>query len=356
MSCGGETGISGFSRNLTGSSGLELGTVSDGILEQISAITPIPDVAMDVAFEQREPKIKVFLSCNRLARFPRALLDIEHLTVLSLRNNRLDKIPPGISKLTNLATLNISQNKLRFLPAELLQLLQRGSKLRELLIQPNPFWVAGSNPESNLGGDKYERHTFGYRPDMMDRSDWTGLTTRLTGRTPVQFVDNAYRVHSRFAFPPFESSARATIELESFEELATPGGVRLRSEEVNYGGVKSLFELALHASISSGQADQIAVFLREEEGLPHLAPAVETALEIERGGGVRCSVCGKDTIVPLASWVEFRDIYPEAIVAGRTHVAIERRTVDVPFMRVGCSWKCIPVRVTPAILYSTGAE
>ncbi|KXX76688.1 CCR4-NOT transcription complex subunit 6-like-B [Madurella mycetomatis] len=331
-------------------SDLQLETVSDGVLEPISTISPIPNVAKDVAFEQRDPEIKVFLFLNRLRTFPVALLNIEHLTVLSLRGNRLVTIPPGIARLKNLVALNIAQNKLRFLPGELLELLQKGSKLCELQFQPNLFWVPGTSPPDNWGEAEYERRTFFSRPGIEIEGSWTGLTTKLKSRTPVQFIDDTYNAQSRFTFPPLESSPRAALELEPFRELAVPKGVKPRSKEVAAKGAKSLFELAIRAGVSAGQADRIASLLREE-GMPtHLAPAVEGAMEIHRSGGINCSVCGRETLVPLVRWIEFRQIGLTKVTGhGADEVSrfmglVGESEGPVPFMRVGCSWQCVPVR------------
>ncbi|KAK4117713.1 hypothetical protein N656DRAFT_794152 [Canariomyces notabilis] len=299
-------------------SGLQLEKISDGLIEPISNICPIPNVAKDVAFEQRDPQIKIFLSNNRLRTLPLALLNIEHLTVLSLRANQLTKLPPGIAKLRNLRTLNIAQNALRFLPAELLGLLQKGSKLTEMQFQPNPFWVPGPAPPQNIGGEEYLKRTFGPQPDVGFEASWAGLTTKLHSRTPVQFTDDTCELRSSFVLPVQTRSFRAAIELEPFQELATPTGFKTHaSAETNRAvrprGAKSLLELTLRACAASGQAEEIASWLREESWPAHLATFVEKANEFHQSGGGRCSVCGRDMVVPMTSWIEFRQI-------GRTTV------------------------------------
>ncbi|KAL2019592.1 hypothetical protein VTK56DRAFT_9489 [Thermocarpiscus australiensis] len=354
-------------------SDLRLGSISEDALARISDISPIPNVTKDVAFEQRDPKIKVFLSNNYLRAFPVALLNVEHLTVLSLRGNCLVKIPPSIAELQNLETLSIAQNSLHYLPAELLKLLRKGSKLRDLHFQPNPFWVPRATSADNWGAEEYESRTFGHRPDIKIDSCWTGLTTQLRARTPVQFIDGAHRVYSRFSLPPTNSFLFAchttTLEVEPFRELATPkelaSEVRFHadtSKVINPKGAKSLFELALRACVTSSQADRIPAWLREDEGWPaHFAPAVERALDIHRSGGLRCSVCGRETLVPLAQWIEFRQI-------GRTTVSItpEGNEVQkftglggesegpVPFLNVGCSWRCMPAKVEAPMVKEGG--
>lgn len=353
--------------------GLE--SISDGLLDLVSDIAPIPNVAKDVAFEQRDPQIKVFLSNNCLRSFPAALFNVEHLTVLSLRANRLTRIPPAIAKLRNLEALNIAQNSLRFLPGELLDLLQQGSKLRTLNFQPNRFWQPDVSSLNSEGAEEYARLTFGAQPDAKLESDWCGLTTKLHSRTPVHFLDGAQKSYSAFTLPPpdVRNLNDTPLELEPFTSLATPKELapELRSHTdaskvINPRGAKSLFELALRACAASAEADRIPSWLREDEGWPaHFAPAVERAVGIRREGGARCSVCGRDTLMPLAQWVEFRQIGYTAVSLDESGQQQESRFtglgdvgegLPVPFLRVGCSWKCVPVRVERRVVEEGGEE
>ncbi|KAK4125280.1 hypothetical protein N657DRAFT_644135 [Parathielavia appendiculata] len=350
-------------------SGLNLESISDALLNTISEITPIPSVAKDVAFEQRDPQIKVFLSNNRLRTFPIALLNIEHLTVLTLRGNRLVKLPPAISKLRNLQTLNIAQNYLRFLPGELLDLLEPGSKLITFNCEPNRFWHPATASGNEQGAEKYETLTFAPCTETMTiGSTWKGLTTKLQSRTPVHFIDSAGKTYSHFTLPDPGSklSNVHVLELEPFTSLTTPKELapELRSHSatskvVNPRGAKSLFEMALRACATSAEADTIPSWLREDEGWPrHFAPAVENATQLHRQGGVTCSVCGRETLMPLAQWIEFRYVRRTS-VEQRAEGRLVRETIGleetsgempVPFLRVGCSWRCVPAKVELAAL------
>ncbi|KAL2263416.1 hypothetical protein VTK26DRAFT_6877 [Humicola hyalothermophila] len=345
-------------------SSLRLQHVSEGLLESVADIVPIPLVTKDVAFEQRDPKIKVFLSNNLLRAFPVDLLNVEHLTVLSLRANRIVKIPPGIAKLKNLETLNLAQNLIRYLPAEMLELFQKGTKLRNFHFQPNAFWV----PRDDVLVDTYSRteyeiRTFGPRPEVTLDPNWSGLTARLESRTPVHFLDSTLKAHSDFVLPTHDPAAQGhlALELEPFTELATPRQLacELRnnadtSKVVNPRGAKSLLELALAKCAASGEAGWIVSELRQgsDGHFPdYLAPAIERAAEIRRGKGQRCSVCGRDTVMPLAQWIEFRSIGRMQLVedAQRIQGSWARLGRDgdkpLPFLRVGCSWTCVPVKV-----------
>lgn len=338
--------------------------ISEGLLDPISDIAPIPTVAKDVAFEQRDPQIKVFLSNNRIRSFPVSLFNVEHLTVLSLRANRLSKIPPAIAKLENLETLNVAQNYLRFLPGELLDLLRHGSKLHTLNFAPNKFWQPEDAASCAQGADEYERLTYpALALTETESSSWSGLTTRLHSRTPVHFTSSTQQTYSRFTLPPLDSKILqdTPLEWEPFTELATPRELASElnsraatSKVVNPRGAKSLFELALRACATSAQADRIPAWLREEDGWPgYFAPAVQEAVDMHREGGARCAVCGRATLMPLARWVEFRQIGRTTVTVDEAGERVEKFTglggvgegLPVPFLRVGCSWTCVPVRV-----------
>jgi hypothetical protein len=335
----------------------------------MSAITPIPTVARDVAFEPRDPRIQLFLSNNRLRALPVALFSVEHLTVLSLRANSLATLPPAIAKLTNLESLNIAQNFIRFLPGELLGLLSHGSKLKTFTCEPNRFWkpaTGGAVAATRQQGGEYDRQTYPSRPAVTAEA-WAGVTTRMHSRTPVHFLDSTLSTHSRFAVPSPSSrhnTQEVSLELEPLTSLVEPNALaRARTATTRTAttttrntkpakGPKSLLQLALAACAKTDQADELTSWLRDEaHGYPaHLAPMVERAVRIHREGGVSCAVCGRDTLMPMAQWVEFRRI-------GRTTVTVdaggraEERFVDmgeglpVPFLRVGCSWTCVPVKL-----------
>jgi hypothetical protein len=164
---------------------------------------------------------------------------------------------------------------------------------------------------------------------------------------------------SRFALPGLDGTA---LELEPFTELAAPLELasELRSHAdtsrlANPRGARSLFELALKVCATSAEADRIHSWLSEEEGWPdHLAPAVRKAMDIHRAGGECCSVCGRDMVVPLARWVEFRHIGRTTVTVDEDGLELSRFTAlgdrsqggfPLPFLRAGCSWRCVPKKV-----------
>jgi hypothetical protein len=354
-----------------------LESISDGLLDPIADIEPIPTVAKDVAFEKKDPRIQVFLYSNRLQAFPIALLNVEHLTVLSLRANQLTVLPSAIGRLKNLEALNIAQNYLNYLPGELLNLLQKGSKLHSFNFQPNRFWkpdiesLPPNSVDSKLA-EQYEQLTHGTFPSLDPDLLCRGQITKLHSRSPVQFLDGSGRTYSTFRIPKVKKHCQSPlpreddskeIELEPLTALAVPKevsrelsspGIAQTSLAANPRGARSLFELALRACAKSAQADRIAEWLREDadsEGdgefcwPKHLAPAVERAVEMVREGGVRCAICGRDTLVPMTMWLEFRHVGTQVLVDGKVEFKPDGTQSLVPFLMVGCSWRCVPGKV-----------
>jgi len=85
--------------------------------------------------QARDRGLSLFLSRNCFAAFPRRLLCLEQLTVLSLRGNKIRELPAEIRLLRNLRELSVGSNLLTHLPAEVEAL----PALQTLHAQPNPF-------------------------------------------------------------------------------------------------------------------------------------------------------------------------------------------------------------------------
>lgn len=351
---------------LTRCSNLGVESISDDSLEPLQGLMVIPTVAKDVGFEHRDPSIRVFLSNNLLRKFPPALVNIQNITVLSLRANRLQELPPSIASLKNLQVLNVAQNSLRCLPSELLELLKKGSKLRDLQLHPNPYYQPKERSYCRWGTAEYEEQTFVSAPDFEVESVWSGITTTLRSRTPVQFIDSAQNVCSAFHFPPTDGylpSEARKLEQEDFWEVAVPKESRtdVRADLPSVGrarrGPPSLFEVALRAAMTAPDPDRLPDLLRDD-GVPrHLPGVLERAVEIGKMGGQRCGVCRRETWSPATEWLEFREVQRTSfklVERDGMRTEVERSTKMannsdeswVPFMRKGCSWSCIPYKAS----------
>ncbi|KAG8406740.1 hypothetical protein J3459_013990 [Metarhizium acridum] len=283
----------------------------------------IPVVAKDVAFEQKDPELKIYLTMNRLRLIPGTLFDLQYLTILSLRGNKLTEIPPAIAKLRNLKQLNVSQNRLRSLPAELLDLF--GKNLGDLVLHPNPFF----EPERQLHAEGDESSEQSAQP----------LLTRHLGRSPLQISDSMGQVLSEFKIPSYEESNKLAVASGIHLDTDTTG----QSQSIKAGCVPSLVEIALRSCYSTSQLSELQYFI--PEGLPHLRELLERATKQKDMGGVACSHCRKLIIVPSLEWVEWREIRTREVngnAVSERPLSLAEGEQAVPFLHRACSWKCGP--------------
>ncbi|KAK5991178.1 hypothetical protein PT974_09456 [Cladobotryum mycophilum] len=304
---------------------LGLEEISNDTVSRLAQLTCIPIVTKDVAFEQRDPELRLFLAKNSLRRLPGALFDLTHLTVLTLRGNQLTELPPAICKLSNLKQLNLSQNRLHSLPAEFLDAFGPGRKMRELVLHPNPFL----QPETQFG---YTKHV------------------------PLVFLDLSQtggRVLSHFRLPSNESPEAVALEVFtdddddaelSFLSQSTPN---VRKDDLRPSLVPSLVETALRACYRTSHLHDLESYI--PDGLSHLQELVRRAVRQHDIGGLTCSRCRKMVVVPAMEWIEWREL-------GETHMlenpggwsftvgnmSTDKAEMAVPFLHRACSWQCGP--------------
>ncbi|KAK3371966.1 hypothetical protein B0H63DRAFT_483437 [Podospora didyma] len=344
-------------RQVVDLSSLGLSSLSADVLGTITQIAPIPVITKDVHEEYKAPRIQLFLNGNLLRLIPVAIVNVEHLTHLSLRMNNLVELPPSFAALKNLESLNVGQNSLRFLPSELLPLLKKGSKLRELLIHPNPFYQPQDARYCAWGVEEYQLETFGPvdEAEVEIGNEWTGMTTILRARTPVQFSRGSRGVCSGFRFPQDTEK----LDQEDFWELAVPSehlkwSRRNQLDALRGGpkGPRSLVEMCLRLAARAEVTDQEYLALR----LDHLVAAARRAGELHKMGGQICCICKRETLIPATEWVEFHEVQQTTIKMNEDGTEIEQiRRVSsnngiepwVPFMRRGCSWACLPHKAEP---------
>ncbi|KAI1392007.1 uncharacterized protein F4822DRAFT_112811 [Hypoxylon trugodes] len=366
-------------------------TISNATISQISLFDTIPLMTETFPIERKQPSIEVYLASNPLIRVPGALFNLENLTVLSLRNTKITELPSSIRNLRNLDTLNVSLTRLRYLPWELTDLLKFPSKLRTLNIHPNPFYQPDELDSTLLGGacEKNWMHQTTPdeliplpepgRPYMLNMSDDIPIDSACLkpdaakhnamywqayalARTPVQyndvrgFVVSTFRL-SRQKSTGSESPSEHLDTVLPTEDIcsapAPPPPSRSQfSSTSNPSRVPSLLELALQSCAKSGQLRDLPSYL------PHNAPShlleilERIAQQSEEGGNcgdLPCSVCGRRVTVPMVQWIEWwevrqcapgEDSFKSVAGTGENEQAI-------PFLRWGCSWKCVPSGMIP---------
>lgn len=345
---------------------MNLEEVSNETLQPLSQFECIPQVIKGVAFEQREPELKLILAQNRLNRLPGTLFDVTQLTTLSLRNNELTEIPPAIRKLRNLQELNLSQNRLHHLPVEILDLLNADSKLQKLIIYPNPFLQPDQGDEifeilDDGEGTFHTEHDLDMEPEEDDEawmppevSEGTQprMLTRRLARTPLQITDSFGRTKpGTFQLP--DASATGPIEVEAiYKKRMVSQGESLHwteSKESGWQGqsqVPSLIETVMRSCHKSAHLSQFKGLLPED--FAGLGQLFDQAVEHKEIGDMVCSRCRRTIVVPTLEWIEWREINtltPFRKIPGRYLLASLSEIEDelvVPFLHRACSWRCGP--------------
>jgi hypothetical protein len=340
--------------------------------------------------------VKLFLGANPLTKAPGALFNLEYLTVLSLRNTQITELPPALGNLRNLETLNLSLNRLRYLPGELLDLLAYPSKLKGLMIHPNPFlrpdidlsgWDSRtkfeassennilvnktvflpSNLNHNIWLDRRDGSTIDmYQPGV---PQWNAI---LIARSPIQYMDSRGVVLSKFRLPKSQSgfsdtaaghNAQTTIETE---DLASPPSLppfartRTAISSTSTGGrVHSLMELALQTCSRTTQLPVLSSYLPDDAPLELREVLDRIVSQSDDNGGsghLPCSRCRRRVIVPVAQWLEWWSVklhdgklLPGSLAAhpqmSFPHGSTAREDTEeqiVPFVKRACSLACLP--------------
>lgn len=351
----------------------------------------IPQVTRDVAFEQRDPELKVYLAQNRLTRLPGALFDLEHLAILSLRGNALEELPPAIGRLSNLQELNVSQNRLRHLPVELLDLMGVDGRLRTLIIHPNPFLRPNAGRDvfeilEDGGPGVFDDYDLDMEPDAANEDDFVHppavpedrlprLMTRRLGRSPVQVSDAAGRIQSAFRLP---DSGTEPVEVETIfpRRLVSYGGVTGEqdgqedhddehsgdSAAVKARGTKvpSLVEAVMRSCARSAHLSDLRDVVPDEHtGLGRL---LDRALAQRECGGLVCSRCRRAVVVPALEWIEWREVSTPTKfrrIRGKYRLDPLSEVDDelvVPFLHRACSERCGPRRESSGWEFPRGCE
>ena len=343
----------------------------------------------DEDFEPLLPELQLYMQQNSLRKLPAELWNLENLTVLSLRQNKLTYIPASIGRLRNLRELNLACNRLRYLPWELLTLITgdgrpiRNGTVHNFTMSPNPFFravshqsILGTASTSGYGlidalwerkldfgnhfeeqmrtaatqeeyrnaawSQKLHQYYHDLRKLKAESSDkvpfsWHDVQPLYMSSTPVIYLDingsplssNGFPLVSQI--PHTDNSLLFTNHLDSVQSSQSQGTC-----------VPSLFEL------STSMAKKV-VFLSELHTLlPENTPAsIFRALDLaktvrEEEGERICSVCKRSYIIPRTEWVEFWHKLPANLRSSEVLTDISMDELFLPFLRRGCSWRCVP--------------
>ncbi|KAI0116573.1 hypothetical protein F4776DRAFT_666328 [Hypoxylon sp. NC0597] len=354
-------------------SGIE--SISNATISQLSILDTTPLIDESFPFEPKERRIEVYLSNNPLLRVPGALFNLEHLTVLSLRNTEITELPPSIGKLRSLETLNLSLARLRYLPWELLDLMRFPSKLRILNIHPSPFYLPDKvttkrdydalPAEVEHDDGTIEQFWVNEEDELVIQPEWLDSESemdsaiwdvRTFARSPVQYHDGRGYITSKFQLPQSRrigspSNSTITIETEDLSSPPTPPPALGRSKRYQstsagkQSRVLSLSELALRSCARAGRLRELQDCL-PENAPPHIVELVEQIADRSEqnadSGELPCSVCGRRVLVPMAQWVEWCSVAHFDHATKTWGIKSSGVAKYIPFLRRGCSWGCLP--------------
>jgi len=130
-------------------------------------------------------------------------------------------------------------------------------------------------------------------------------------------------------------------------EPPTPSGDKLSR-------APSLLEVALSACAKAPQLPFLAAFLPEDSP-SSLHELLAKAAEKKESGGSRCTICERNFIIPRTEWIEWWEIAKVLDHNAMASAASPLRQMEnerdvlesmVPLMRRGCSWLCMPNKLT----------
>lgn len=256
---------------------------------------------------------------------PGEIFNLENLSVLSVRNNELEELPAAINRLKRLTELNAANNALRWLPFELLELLSCPSRIKILHLHPNPFYEPPTPDDTTASQLPVEalddERTWGSKTcdnpdhDHARHSEWR---RRFKCRSPVKFFD----IHGSPVKGPEAPAARPA------------------------SNALSLLELCVKTWADTPNMPNLDEYLDGDypEKLQHVLDDARGLREMEAPGR-KCTICDRRFVIPRTEWIEWWEI--EQSPAGKVTSEETVRPRDViesqlPFMRRGCSWRCVP--------------
>lgn len=282
--------------------------------------------------------------------------------MLSLRGNQFEELPPGIGKLATLKELNLSQNSLRCLPFEILELFSDTSRLNSLSLHPNPFYQPEFPPDLDEDKEKKPEYKIGLgnrgrtrprrgavccvSPEQRRRSWNSQWNVTYQARSEVRYLS----INGTHLKGPNFSKKSTSIPVADVNEIPQPP----TSRDGQISRAPSLLEVALSACSRTAQLPTLPSYLPEDSPAV-LVELLAYAVDKKESGGSKCTICGRNFIVPRTEWIEWWEIAKVLDHNGMASAASPLRQMEnerdvlesmVPLMRRGCSWLCVPEQIT----------
>lgn len=201
-----------------------------------------------------------------------------------------------------------------------LQSVMNSEQLGFTMIRESPDNIDLIMPESFEGPE-----------EMWDTiSDIYYRRTLCIGHTSIAYLELDGRTPARSSPPPPSSLG---IEVNSLSLASKPSQPPANFSTNTTLRVPSLFELSSRACIEAAPLSDLLALLPED--LPNsMRLALEQANRVRESGGMQCSACQCEYVIPRAEWLEFWHVSNEL---PRKHFV---RDDVVPFLRQACSWAC----------------
>ncbi|KAI9805347.1 MAG: hypothetical protein M1833_005800 [Piccolia ochrophora] len=305
---------------------------------QLDAVPPSQE-----AYSPLVPSVKLFLSRNQLRHVPSAIFNLDNLTVLSLRNNNLLELPWAIGRMLNLIELNVGGNKLRCLPWEILNLLNTG-RLNVLSTHPNPFFEPYLVSAQGKETKEFERGAALLASVSEPPQSQRDIIKQQTPSVPS---NTEYLAGSMVTFfNPDGSHHRASPIFNASHQQDTVERLRVAPHDYRpiapstINTTPSLIELALQSCTRATRLPDLSEYVPQDRSSSLFRLTHE--LDASREYGPRsCAICDRDYVLARTEWVEWRDCLPFGNME-QSLMQLAHGKYRVPFLRRGCSWRCVP--------------
>ncbi|KFY35114.1 hypothetical protein V494_06195 [Pseudogymnoascus sp. VKM F-4513 (FW-928)] len=305
-------------------SGKGLTSLSNSAIRPLASFSSVP-VLTQGSYQTLLPKLRIFLARNELKRLPGEIFNLENLSVLSVRSNELEELPAAISRLRRLTELNAANNALRWLPFELLELLSCPSRIKILHLHPNPFLEPPASDDS----------TSSLLPvkDVGDERTWGSKT-----------CDNPEHDHARQS--EWRRTFRCRSQVKFFDIHGSPTKGPDASTARPVSNTPSLLELCVKTWADTPNMPNLDEYLggAYPEKLQQLLDNARTLRETEAPGR-KCTICNRRFVIPRTEWIEWWEIKQSPAGKVTSEETVRPRDViesQLPFIRRGCSWRCVP--------------
>lgn len=373
--------------NSTCDSHQDLRLIHDADIRSLQQIIREPQAAdicpfTEEAYSELTAQIKINLAHNRLRMLPPALMEVENLVFLTIRNNNITELPQAIGRMWQLKELNVSCNGMRWLPWELMRIMgSNAGHLARFRCRPNPLFLPASTDNvtmlrafgdtldatkaetvrlkevktrlsGNKQGNKEKNNVCLYvdwarkiNKELHKRLEsqpeqgplmrvsgkhfksapiWLGMTAITYFDDKGELVPNSPPAPSSL---PEHQSILAPVKSESKASMPSiAGSVAGRS------GAPSLKEACLRVCVRNASFKDI------DNIMPADAPqaiwnAIERAKRTKDDYITQCSVCWRQYVMPRAEWIEYWHCEPDSLSCTTENIA-------VPLLRRVCSWGC----------------